>query len=154
MSALDALARAKAAGVTLVLEGEDIFAEAVKLQPDVVALLRAVKPDLMRILTVRCLGEAALRAEPPPDASEKRWAEAMRGLACFVDIWGDRAAAMGWSAEELYRVPKLWSQIWLTGAALLIGDRKVKLVTADSIVIETPTGSQLKCRRLGREHLA
>jgi class 3 adenylate cyclase len=33
-------------------------------------------------------------------------------------------------------------------------DRKVKLVTADSIVIETPTGSQLKCRRLGREHLA
>jgi hypothetical protein len=186
MSAIDVLARAAAAGVTVVLEDGEIVAEAVKLQPDVVATLRSVRRDLMCILTVRRAAEAALAAEAPDDCGyvrpvvgkrrwktheedgretvharlvhgtqQSRWAIAREGLTRFVrEGWGDKAALLGWTADELYRVPALWSQIWLTGAALLVGDRKVIAVTEDSIVIEASTGSQLKFRRLGREHLA
>jgi hypothetical protein len=79
----------------------------------------------------------------------------MRGLKRFVDAgWSDKAALLGWTAVELYRLPPLWSRMDLAGAALLIGDRRVIAVTEDSIIIETPSGASLKFRRLRREHLA
>jgi hypothetical protein len=84
-----------------------------------------------------------------------RWAEAMRGARRFVDEgWSDKAALLGWTAIELFRLPPLWSRVDLAGAALLINDRRVIAVTEASIVIETPSGAQLKFHRLGREHLA
>lgn len=49
--ALEALAVAEAAGVRVILEGQDIVVEATpKLPSAVVDLLRAVKPDLLRVL--------------------------------------------------------------------------------------------------------
>jgi hypothetical protein len=36
----------------------------------------------------------------------------------------------------------------------MIGDRRVVAVTGTSIAIETLSGSRLKFRRIGREHLA
>jgi hypothetical protein len=60
---------------------------------------------------------------------------------------------MGWSPEELYRVPPLWRRVDLTGAALLIGESQVIGVTEASVVVEAPSGSRLKFRRVGREHL-
>ena len=107
------------------------------------------------VLSAREAARAALAAKPPDNCSDAHWAEAMRGLKRFVDAgWSDKAAQLGWTAVELYRLPPLWSRIDLTGAALLIGDRRVIAVTEDSIVIETPSGAPLKFRRLGREHLA
>jgi hypothetical protein len=97
---------------------------------------------------------SALAAEPPEDCSDARWAEALRGLKRFLRAnWSDKAALLGWTAVELYRVPPQWSRIDLTGAALLIGDRRVIAVTEDSIVTEAASGAPLKFRRLGREHL-
>ena len=61
----------------------------------------------------------------------------------------DQAALIGWTAEELYRVPPVWGRVDLTGAALLIGDRRVIAVTEASIAIETLSGSRLKFRRIG-----
>ena len=79
----------------------------------------------------------------------------MRGLRRFVERgYGDQATLLGWSNEELYRVPEFWSQIHLAGAALMIDDCKVVAVTEASIAIETRSGSRLKFRRIGREHLA
>jgi hypothetical protein len=120
------------------------------------ARIKAVRRDVMRILACREAAQAALKAEMPPDCSMvARWVAAKDGLRRFVaDGWGDRAAALGWTPEELYRTPPLWRQIHLTGAALLVGDRKVIAVTADNIVIETRSKSQLKFRRIGREHIA
>jgi hypothetical protein len=63
-------------------------------------------------------------------------------------------ALLGWTKDELYRVPPQWSRVDLCGAALLIGDRRVVAGTEASIVIEARSGSRLKFRRLGREHLA
>jgi hypothetical protein len=169
MSAIKALAAAKAAGVQLILDGDGIILEA-KVPPlpkDVVALLKAAKPDLIRILEWREAAKAALTSEPPPDCvglsgppgeygiRKLRWTIVIDGLRRFVaGGWADQACLLGWGKDELYRVPGLWSQIHMTGAGLLIGDRRIVAVTADNIVIETPTGSQLRFRRIGREHLA
>jgi hypothetical protein len=86
---------------------------------------------------------------------QSRWAIAVEGAERFLlDGWALKAVELGWSVAELYNVPSLWSQIHLTGVALLVGDRKVVAVTADAITIETDTGARLKFRRRGREHIA
>jgi hypothetical protein len=154
-SALDALAAAKAAGVTVILDGDGLI-----LDPTpplaLIERLKAVKPDLLRVLAGREAARFVINAAaPPPDCSEQRWVVARRGLWRFVqEGWADSAALFAWTLEELYRVPPVWGRVDLTGAALLIGDRKTIAVTAESIVIETPVGSRLKFRRAGREHVA
>jgi hypothetical protein len=87
-------------------------------------------------------------ATRPPDVSDARWQEAMRGLAAFVaGGWGDQAEAAGWTRDALFRVPELWSQIHLTGAALLIGDHEVVEVTPGEIRIRTASGAVQTFRR-------
>ena len=96
----------------------------------------------------------ALSARAPPDCWPHRWAIAKQGLRRFLAKgWGNQAARMGWTGDELYRVPPLWTQTHLTGVALLIGDWRVAAVTEASIVVETPAGFRVKFRRAGREHL-
>jgi hypothetical protein len=167
MSALDALAAAKTAGVTLILDGDGIVlrTQTSPLPVDIVDLLKAAKPDLMRILECREAALAALKAEAPPDCGlgprgaygirQPKWDIAMSGLRRFLaEGWGDKAALVGWTREELYRAPALWSQVHLTGAALMIGDGKVIMVSENHIVIETRPGAQLKFRRAGEEAVA
>jgi hypothetical protein len=166
MGAIEALAAAKQAGVKLTLDGDGIILEA-KIPPlpeDLVALLTAAKPDLLRILDWREAARAALKHEAPDECGfvrreygirVSRWDIARDGLRRFlVEGWADQACLMGWTKEELYRVPALWPQVHLTGAALLIGEAKVMAVTEASIAIETSAGSTLKFRRIGREHVA
>jgi hypothetical protein len=157
MSAFAALAAAKQAGIRLTLDGDGIVIETKTppLPADVVALLKAAKPDLMRILEWREAAKATLSSGPPPGCREADWTEALRGLHRFIaEGWADQAALMGWTKEELYRVPPVWARVDLTGAALLITDRRVIAVTEDSIAIKARSGSTLRFRRIGREHLA
>jgi hypothetical protein len=162
MSALAALAAAKAANVTLTLKGDKIVLETTRppLPRDVVELARASKRDLMRVLACREAAAAALAAEAPQDCGTVRraygirvdlWDIAVAGLRRFLaEGWGDKAALMGWSADELYAVPPLWARVDLTGAALLIGDDHVVAVTDSSIALVTRSGSVLKLYRRGR----
>jgi hypothetical protein len=153
--ALEALAEAESARVKITLDGDGLILEADPLPSGIVALLKTVKPDLLRVIASREAAKAALIAAPPPDCLPHRWAAALEGLKRFIaDGWGDQAALLGWTPHELYRRPPLWSQVSLTGAALLVADRRVVAVTEASIAIETLSGSQLKFRRIGREHLA
>ena len=153
--ALEALAAAESAGVKITLDGDGLILEADPLPPDIVALLRAVKPDLLRVLASREAARAALNAAAPPDRLPQRWVAAQESLRRFVrDGWCDQAALLGWTTDELYRVPHLWSRVDLTGAALLVGERRIVALTEASIVIETLSGSRLKFRRIGREHVA
>jgi hypothetical protein len=109
VSVFEALAAAKAAGVELSFDGRDIVAAAPKLPADVVELLRAVKPELMRIFAARETARAALYAEPPSDCREDRWTEAMCGLHRFiVEGWGDRAALIGCGSD--WRDPTHWTK--------------------------------------------
>ena len=155
MSAVEALAATSAAGIRITLDGDGLILEAPKLPPDLVALLKSVKSDLLRVLAAREAAQGVLSARPPADCTDDRWREATSGLERFLaGGWGDKAALIGWTPQELYRVPPLWSRIDLTGAALLVGDRRITAVTADNIVIESRSASQLRFRRIGREHLA
>jgi hypothetical protein len=156
MSALEALDAAGSAGVRLRLHGGKLMIGYRREPPEVVVdLLRQNEAAVLTILSAREMATAAFAADPPVDCSDARWAEAMLGLRRFVDEgWADKAALLGWTAIELFRVPMVWSRVDLTGAALLIGDRRVIVVTAASIAIATPSGAQLKSRRLGREHVA
>jgi hypothetical protein len=158
MSTFEALAAAKEAGIKLSLENDGrILVETATppLPADVIAQLRAVRADLLHILEWRDAAQAALLSNRPSGAREEAWTVALRGLSRFVSGgWADQAALLGWSKTELYGLPPKWSRVDLCGAALLIGDRRVVAVTEASIVIETRSGSRLKFRRLGREHLA
>ena len=155
MSVLETIARAEAAGVVVRLDDGEIVAEADTLPSAIIAELKAIRPGLMRLLKARQAAERAMRAERPDDCWMHRWSEAQRGLVGFIhDGWGDRAALLGWTVEELYRLPPLWSQIHLTGCAWLVGDKRVVAATEASIVIEASQGSRLRFRRIGREHIA
>jgi len=154
-AALKALAAAETAGVRITLDDDGLILEADPLPSDIVALLKTVKPDLLRVLAGREAARAASEAGPPLDCPPRRWAEAQDGLQRFIrDGWGDQATLLGWTAAELYRAPPVWARVDLTGAAFMIGDRRVVAVTGTSIAIETLSGSRLKFRRIGREHLA
>jgi hypothetical protein len=81
-------------------------------------------------------------AARPPDVSDARWQAALRGLQAFVARgWGQKAEALGWTRDELFAVPKLWSRIHLTGVALLIADNEVTAVTPTEIRIKTASGA-------------
>ena len=68
MSTIDALATASAAGIRSPSIGDGLILEAPKLPPDLVALLKSVKPDLLRVLAAREAAQAALSALRPPIA--------------------------------------------------------------------------------------
>jgi hypothetical protein len=157
MTAVNALELARSYGVRFLRRPDDgiRYQAAAAPPPDVVAVLAAAKPAFLRVLAGREAAKIAANAEPPPDCLPRRWTEAQDGLQRFVaDGWGDQASLLGWSPEELYRVPPVWARVDLTGAALLIAGRRVVCVTESAIAIETPSGSRLKFRRIEREHLA
>jgi hypothetical protein len=155
MSVLETIARAEKAGVIVRLDRGQLIAEADELPSAIITELRAVRPGLMRLLRARQAAEMALRTERPEDCWMHRWAEAQRGLAGFVhNGWSDRCVLLGWTPEELFRLPVPWARVDLCGCAWLIGDKKVLMATADHIVISASQGSMLKFRRLGREHIA
>jgi hypothetical protein len=157
MTVVNALELARSYGIRFLRkpDGGIRYQAAAAPPPDVVAVLAAAKSDFLRVLAGREAAQAALDAAAPPDCLPQRWVAAQDGLRRFVaDGWGDQASLLGWSVDELYRVPPVWARVDLTGAALLIADRRVVAVTEASIAIETPSGSRLKFRRIGREHLA
>ena len=154
--ALEALAAAKAAGVTITLDGDGLILEADPLPPDIVALLKTVKPDLLRVLAGREAARAAFDATPPPDCSERGWAAGSCGPTALRQggLGRPGGAHSDGRSKSSTACRRVWGRVDLTGAALLIGDRKVVAVTEASIAIETRSGSHLKFRRIGREHIA
>ena len=158
MTAMNALELARSYGVRFSRKPDGsgvVYQAKAAPPPDVVAVLAAAKPDFLRVLAGREAAKVALNAAPPLDCLPRRWTEAQDGLRRFVkDGYGDQATLLGWTVDELYRVPPVWARIDLAGAALLIGDRRVIAVTESSISIEALSGSRLKFRRIGREHLA
>jgi hypothetical protein len=157
MSVFQALNAASAAGVRVKLQGGKVMVgyRQEREPPDaVIDLLRTYESALVALMSAREAVKLAIANDPPPDCDPRKWRTAVEGARRFVaDGWSDKAALMGWTAEELYSVPLLWSRIDLCGAALLIGERRVIAVTEASIAVETYSGSRLKFRRIGREHL-
>jgi hypothetical protein len=66
VTARAALARLKAAGVTVVPDGADLrLRSAGPIPPDLVALAKAEKPGLLRLVSDQATDSADIAAEPP-----------------------------------------------------------------------------------------
>ena len=133
MTVAEVLALAQARGVTIRLDGAELELSADrKPDSDLLDAIAGRKADIVAFLhpdAVRRRLEAeagVLRAPRPPDVTDVAWKTAIDGLRAFIaGGYGAEAERCGWTKAELYRVPELWSQIHLTGAGLLIGDREV-----------------------------
>ena len=129
-------------------DGKAVFRAAAAPPADIVALIGARKTDISSFLhpdaVQRRLDVEAevLRAPRPPDVNGDRWATALDGLRAFIgNGYADEALRLGWSKNELFRVPELWSQIHLCGVGLLVGNREVVSVTPTEIRIKTSSGT-------------
>jgi hypothetical protein len=151
MSALVAFAAARKVAVKLSLDGDRIIAESPYGVPDeVVEKLRAHRLDVLHILKWRDPAQAPFGVRRPPDATIEQWDAALLGLHhFFAGKWDERAEACGWSHPELFNVPTRWSQIRLTGAALLVGEWNILSIDSGALVVSPPwsPSSQLKFRR-------
>jgi hypothetical protein len=68
----------------------------------------------------------------------------MRGLRTFFAAGhADEALRFGWSHDELFRVPPLWTRVDLCGVALLIGDCEVVSITSTGIRVKASSGATL-----------
>jgi hypothetical protein len=146
---LKVIVSAREASVRLLLEDGKLIAEASEVPPALVAQLRAARSDLMPLLALRKAAQPSFAAERPRGARATEWADALRGLKKFLaDGWGDQAALLGWTAAELYAVPRVWARVDLTGAALLVGRWQVVDVDAEAIIVKPPwSDSRLKLYR-------
>jgi hypothetical protein len=151
--ALTALVVARKIGVKLsVDDGDKLVAEttAGPLPASLFDLLKAARSDIVAILNWRDPERAPFGIKQPLDASTVQWDAAMLGLHHFLaGGWGERAASLGWSHPELFNVPARWSQIRLTGAALLVGEWTILSIDSGALVVSPPwsPSSQLKFRR-------
>jgi hypothetical protein len=131
-------------------DGKAVFGARAEPPADVVALIDARKVEVSAFLHPEAVQRrlraetAVLQAERPPDVSDDRWETALTGLRAFIAAGhGDEALRLGWQRDELYRVPQMWSQIHICGAALLIGDREVADIAPNAIQIRIASGATL-----------
>ena len=125
-----------------------VFRAAAAPPSDIVALIEARKADISTFLCPEAVqrrldAEAeVLQAPCPPDVSDDRWETALDGLRAFIAAgYGAEAERLGWPRDELYGVPRLWSQIHLCCAGLAVGDRTVTEITSEAIAILTSSGA-------------
>jgi hypothetical protein len=99
------------------------------------------EPEKLARIDHHAIIAAAMRARPE-DVTDGRWRTALHGLRTFLDSgFSDQALALGWTHPELFAVPPVWAAIDRCGLALLVADRQVIEVTAETIVIRTESGA-------------
>jgi hypothetical protein len=70
---------------------------------------------------------ARLQCQRPPSLAESEWRQAIDDAGLFLDAWGANAAAMLWSADELFGVPHEGR----TGLVWQLKGRRVDAMGAD-----------------------
>jgi hypothetical protein len=93
----------------------------------------------------------ALERKCPEYVEHERWQQAVADARRFLAQWGEKAAALGWSARDLFglaAVPgtpapnyRRLSRYDQTGLIWLIQGRRVVALTEDTAVIENVTGT-------------
>jgi len=133
MSAVPALRVARAAGIELGLDGDDLLLQAAAPPPaSILNLLSANKPAIIALLRRSDPGETAideraaviadnvgvprewvegytrLCAMPPPaDISERDWQAMVDGAGRLLEQWGDKLASLGWTLEDIFGIHSL-----------------------------------------------
>ena len=130
MSAVPALRVARAAGIELGLDGDDLLLQAAAPppasildllsanKPAIVALLRQFDPSRTSIDERAAMiaenagiprawveGYTRLCAMPPPaDISERDWQAMVDGAGRLLEQWGDKLASLGWIVEDIFGI--------------------------------------------------
>jgi hypothetical protein len=94
---------------------------------------------------------ALVRMAPPLShlMSDRRWRQLVDDALIAADAWGVQAAALGWSAADLFGVHPfaLDARPDLLGLVPLLMGRRVVALTADTATIESKSGARLTYRR-------
>jgi hypothetical protein len=82
---------------------------------------------------------------PPARMSPKRWRAVIDAVGEFLDQWVVRAAALGWTPQDLFGADSICPEVsWLNSGPLWFGDgSRIIEINADSLVIETKSGARL-----------
>jgi hypothetical protein len=99
----------------------------------------------------------ALERRCPDHVEPDRWQRAVEDGRRFLAQWGEQAAALGWTAKDLFGlfpVPEKphptfnrLSRYDETGLCWLLEGRTVVALSSDTAVIRTATGATLKYRK-------
>jgi len=90
-------------------------------------------------------GVARLLGMPPPDrVPTTRWRRLQADATRFLDVWGEKAAALGWSSADLFGANRVRPFIRVDAAGLvrLLDDRPVVAMTDHEAVIRCRTGAR------------
>jgi hypothetical protein len=99
----------------------------------------------------------ALDRRCPDYVEAEHWRQCLTGARRFLAAWGDKAAALGWTARELFGLHQppakphptysRLSRYDATGLLWLLDGRRVIALTADTAAIESPSGNILTYRK-------
>jgi hypothetical protein len=165
MSARALIAAARAEGLTIVAEGDNLVIETDRDPPAaLLAELRQHKAELIAVLSVddpeegaaiiaehasvlRAWAEGIARLDPDRPLSNvppRRWRAVCGAIGAFLDRWGAEAVRLGWTAEDLFGADADRPEVtWLNSGPLWSGDsaRVIEMHT-DRIVFATRTGAR------------
>jgi hypothetical protein len=171
MSAVEALSIARAAGIELTLDGNNLLvAAASEPQSSIIEELRRYKPEIVELLQSEHdrfqepYGEVAakLRSKCPDYVDPDGWQQAIRDADSFLARWGTQAQALGWTAGELFGLHAVPARPALnysrlsrydeTGLVWLLRGRPVIALTEATATIQAPRG-RLVYRKLNKPAL-
>jgi hypothetical protein len=102
----------------------------------------------------------ALDRRCPGRVPIERWWQCLDDARAFQQVWGEQAAALGWTADELFGLHKQpanphpsysrLSRYDCTGLIWLLQGRHVTVLTDNAAVINTPSGGTLTYRKYGK----
>jgi hypothetical protein len=171
VSAAEAIKRARAAGLWLGLDGNDIVLEAPKPPPQAILdLLARNKASIMEMLRPAKDGERHFEqpanrlaphawaevlarldpALPPGDVPPKQWRQFIDDCGRFLDKgWAARAEELGWGPLELFGCDraKPFARIDRAGLLWFLNGGKLVALTAGTAAIETIGGTPQTYRR-------
>jgi hypothetical protein len=158
-----------AAGLSLQLDGQDVFVESDRdPPPDLLAELRRHKAELIEFLRDDLDERAALIEEgagvprswaegytalctmpPPAGFSLGRWQRVVDATGVFLDRWAPTAIACGWSDLDVFGCDsdRPAARFDCMGLVLLLDRREVVAVDEDGADLVTDTGATQRFHR-------
>jgi hypothetical protein len=102
-----------------------------------------------RLFRALQLSFEALEVRCPEQVELRRWQQAVDDGGRFLCSWGEQAAALGWSDDDLFALHPVApdARYDTMGLVWLLRGRPVVALTASTAAIRTPSGSTLTYRR-------
>jgi len=119
--------------------------DATRFQPQQLGFIR-----IDRLFRTLQLAIEALKGRCPERVELCRWQQAVADGRRFLSTWGEHAAALGWSDQDLLALHPVapGARYDTMGLVWLLRGRPVVALTASTAAIRTPCGSALAYRRV------